>query len=74
MTPTLTSKAGLASEGMSSANVVRRVAAVNDEWCSAWTRRRCREVEGGESNEGRDSCASRMADNWVVFQQIPSST
>lgn len=55
LVPTLTWKAGLASEGMSNANVVRRVDDVNEEWCSACIRRRCRELDGGDIEDGRDS-------------------
>lgn len=50
--PTRIWKAGLASEGMSNENVVRRVFSVKEEWCSACDRRRWRALEGGDIDEG----------------------
>jgi hypothetical protein len=71
-------KEGVASDGMSSANVVRSVCGMNDAWCSACVRRVEVEVEeveeevmgrfsvgvgGAVRSDGRDSCASSMAES-----------
>ena len=72
--PSESRKEGVASDGMSSANVVRSVCGMNDAWCSACVRRV--EVEAvvvmgrfsvavGDAvrSDGRDSCASSMAES-----------
>ena len=57
---------------MSSENVVRSVAGMKHEWCSACTRRRCRDIVGDAMLLGRDSCASSIADSYVMHSQKPS--
>lgn len=61
--PTRTWNAGLASEGISSEKVVRRVFSVNEECDSACARRKCLALEGGDNVEGNVSCDSRMAES-----------
>jgi hypothetical protein len=67
----------VASDGMSSANVVRSVCGMNDAWCSACVRRVEVVVVGRLSvvavvvvvvgdavrSDGKDSCASSMAES-----------
>ena len=57
------SNAGLASGGMSREKVERRVAGMKHEWCSACTRRICRDWAGDAILLGSDSCASSMAES-----------
>ncbi len=53
--PTRIWNAGLASDGISRENVVRRVLSAKDEWNSACERRRWRALEIGDIEDGRVS-------------------